>query len=67
MALTRNFRQTVEARAERDPEFRIGLLEEAIEALLRGELDGGKILLRDYVNATLWLRSLAAATRRRSE
>ena len=62
MALTRAFRDTVKDRAARDPEFRVGLLKEAVEALLRGDLDGGKILLRDYVNATIGFEGLAEAT-----
>jgi len=48
MTLTRDFRQTVRARAKRDPAFRNGLLREAIAALLSGELALGKELLRDY-------------------
>ncbi len=52
MALTRNFKETVKARAEREPAFRIGLLQEALEAFLDGNLATGKILLRDYVDAT---------------
>jgi DNA-binding phage protein len=62
MALTRSFMETVKNRAERDSEFRIGLLKEGVEALLRGDLDQGKILLRDYVNATVGFEQLAAAT-----
>jgi DNA-binding phage protein len=64
LALTRSFRETVKARASRDPKFRLGLLEEGIEALLRGELEEGKILLRDYVNATVGFERLAEATRK---
>ncbi|WMS45322.1 transcriptional regulator (plasmid) [Acuticoccus sp. MNP-M23] len=52
MALTRNFKETVKARADRDPAFRIGLLQAALEAFIDGDLAIGKILLRDYVNAT---------------
>ena len=52
MPLTRDFRETVKNRAERDPEFRNGLLAEALEAVVRGELSVAKILLRDYINAT---------------
>ena len=52
MALTKDFRETVKERADRDPEFRKGLLTEAMEAVVRGELDTAKILLRDYINAT---------------
>ncbi len=38
MALTREFKATVAARASRDPAFREALLREAIEALLAGVL-----------------------------
>ncbi|MDJ0685236.1 MAG: transcriptional regulator [Alphaproteobacteria bacterium] len=60
MPLTRKFRETVKARAERDPEFRVGLFREAVEALLSDDLETGKILLRDYVNATVGFETLAA-------
>jgi DNA-binding phage protein len=59
MALTRDFKLTVKARAERDPEFRVALLQEAVEALLHGDTDTGKTLLRDYVNATVGFVQLA--------
>ena len=62
VALTRDFRQTVQARAKRDPAFRQGLLSEAIERLLAGELALGKELLRDYINATVGFPKLAAHT-----
>ena len=48
MALTRNFREIVKERAMRDPEFRIGLLTEAIECVLNDEINVAKVLLRDY-------------------
>lgn len=60
MPLTRSFKDTVKARAERDPEFRFGLFREAVEALLSNDLETGKVLLRDYVNATLGFEALAA-------
>ncbi len=59
MPLTRNFKDTIKARAERDPEFRAGLFSEAIEALLSDDLETGKVLLRDYVNATVGFEALA--------
>jgi ribosomal protein L4 len=37
MALTRDFRETVQARVRNDPEFRSGLLRDAVDALLAGE------------------------------
>ena len=52
MPLTRDFRETVKNRAELDANFRNGLLTQALEAVVRGELDVAKILLRDYINAT---------------
>lgn len=63
MALTRDFRDTVQARAKRDPAFRAGLLTEAIESLLSGEMALGKELLRDYINATVGFPKLAAHTK----
>ena len=62
MALTREFKQTVKARAERDPAFREALLTEAVELLLAGEVDTGKAVLRDYINATIGFEKLAKAT-----
>ena len=59
MALTRSFKDTIKARADRDPAFRVGLFKEAIEALLSDDLETGKLLLRDYVNATVGFDVLA--------
>lgn len=61
MALTRDFRETVKDRADRDPEFRHGLLAEALEAVVRGEIDVAKILLRDYINATVGFEAVGKA------
>ena len=63
MALTRDFRETVQARAKRDPAFRKGLLSGAIESLLAGEVALGKELLRDYVNAVVGFPKLARQTK----
>jgi hypothetical protein len=63
MALTRDFRETVQARVRRDATFRRGLLSEAIESLLSGEVILGKELLRDYINATVGFPKLAARTK----
>ena len=52
MALTRDFKDTVRARAQRDPAFRRALLEEAIGCLLGGEVEVGKVVLRDCIEAT---------------
>ena len=44
MALSRSFKDTVKARADRDPEFRAALLGEAIEAFAAGDANYGKAL-----------------------
>ena len=62
MALTRDFEETVKARAERDVAFRQALLTEATEQLIAGEVEVGKAVLRDYINGTVGFEKLAKAT-----
>ena len=62
MPLTRAFKETVKARLERDPAFRAAMLSEGVEALLAGDVEVGKAVLRDYVNATVGFESLAKTT-----
>src|ERR1700722_7995172 len=62
MALTKDFRETVQARVQRDQKFRRGLLRDAIDALLAGESDLGREILRDYINATVSFPTLAENT-----
>ena len=52
MTLTRDFKKSVLERAQKDSVFKNGLLEEATNELLSGNLEVGKALLRDYINAT---------------
>ena len=59
MPLTREFKDTVKARAARDPEFRKALVNEAVEALLADDFDTAKAILRDYINATVGFDALA--------
>lgn len=59
MALTRDFRDTVMARVKRDPVFRGELIIEATNVLLEGDVETGKGLLRDYLNATESLAAVA--------
>jgi hypothetical protein len=51
MPLTRSFRETVQERARRDVKFRLALLNEAMQALLDGDLEEGHAALRSYNNA----------------
>jgi DNA-binding phage protein len=67
MALTRDFKDTVAARAQRDPRFRATLLMEAINAYLGGDTAAGKAILRDLVNATVGFEELAAEIKKPSK
>ena len=62
MALTRSFKETVQARVLADRKFREALLREGIDAMLGGDVDTGKAILRDYINATVGFTELAEAT-----
>ena len=62
MALTRDFQETIRARAQRDPKFRRELLREGITALVEGDIATAKTILRDYINATPGFTKLADAT-----
>jgi DNA-binding phage protein len=62
MPLTRSFKETVQARAQADPEFREALLTEGLEAFLSGDLESGKAIIRDYINATIGFDNLATVT-----
>ncbi len=59
MALTKSFRETVQKRVKNDPAFRTQLLEEALNCFLEGDINTGKSLLRDYLNATESTRTIA--------
>ena len=63
MALTRDFKETVRDRAQSDLAFRAALLSEAIELLLSGDVETGRALLRDYINATIGFVELAKKSR----
>ena len=62
MSLTRNFKETIQARIKIDPTFREELLKEGVECLLSGEVDTGKAVLRDYINATIGFQELGGLT-----
>jgi len=64
MALTRAFKETVQARIRQDRKYREELLREGVECLLAGDLDTGKAILRDYINATIGFEKLSRLTGR---
>jgi len=59
MGLTRDFRETTYARAQRDGAFRKALLTEAVNAYLSGDESVGKAALKDFINATIGFEKLA--------
>ncbi|MDD1414366.1 transcriptional regulator [Dolichospermum sp. ST_con] len=67
MALTRDSKETVNARIQRDPEFVIALLDEAISLFLNGEPETARLILRDIVNATVGFEQLAIETSKPSK
>lgn len=67
MTLTRDFKQTVIERVERDPDFAKALLDEAATLFLSGEPDSARLILRDLVNATVGFENLAELTRKPSK
>ena len=63
MPLTRDFKETIRARVQRDPKFRKELLREGIESMITGDIAAAKTILRDYINATVGFTEVAEATR----
>lgn len=53
MPLTKLFKDTVKARVECDPAFRVAIFQEALSAFFEGDAALGKSLLRDLVNSTI--------------
>jgi DNA-binding phage protein len=62
MALTRDFKETIQNRVQKDEAFRRELIREGIECMLSGDIQTGKAVLRDYIHATLGFVELADAT-----
>ena len=67
MALTRDFKETVNIRAQNDPKFAAALLDEAIDLFLNGEPGLARLILRDLVNATIGFEKLADKTSKPSK
>jgi len=61
MALTRKFSETVKADLQESAEFRRALLSEALSCMASGDVETGKIVLREYVNGTVGFSQLGAA------
>ncbi len=62
VARTKSFRDLVEQHVKSDSKFAEALLREGIDAMLSGDLDTGKTIMRDYIKATVGFEKLGAAT-----
>ena len=67
MALARDFRETVNKRAQNDPEFAAALLDEAVALFFNGEPEMARLVLRGLVNATIGFERLADETSKPSK
>lgn len=56
---TRPYTDSIRERAEKDPALKEAVLTEAAECFLNGEVDAAKILLHDFVKATIGFEALA--------
>ena len=62
MALTKDFKDLVQQRVAKDQRFAEALLREGIDAMLSGDVETGKTVLRDYIKATVGFEKLGEAT-----
>jgi hypothetical protein len=62
--LTGNVRELIDGYIASDPAFREALIREAVEAMLAGDVETGKTILRDYIKATDGLESSSSSSAR---
>ena len=62
MARTKSFKDLVQQHVKRDKKFAEALLREGVDAMLSGDVDTGKTILRDYIKATVGFEKLGKAT-----
>jgi len=60
-ALTGSVRELIDGYIASDPAFREALIQEAVEAMLSGDVETGKTILRDYIKATDGFEKLGRA------
>jgi DNA-binding phage protein len=62
MAKTKSFSDLVQKNVRADKKFAVALLREGVDALISGDVESGKTILRDYIKATVGFEKLGAAT-----
>jgi len=61
MALTRKHSDTIKRDLQSSAEFRVDLLAETFNCMASGDLETGKIVLREYINGTVGFVTLGGA------
>jgi hypothetical protein len=64
MPLTRDYRETIKENLDRSLVFRREYLRGALESFLEGDVETGKIVLRNYINGTIGFPKLAEVMNR---
>jgi DNA-binding phage protein len=62
MTRSKSFRNLVQKHVKNDKIFAEALLREGVDAMLSGDVETGKTILRDYIKATVGFEKLSAAT-----
>jgi len=62
MAKTKSFKDLVRKHVKADKKFAEALLREGVDAMLSGDVDTGRMILRDYIKATVGFEKLGKAT-----
>ena len=61
MVKTKSFKELVQSQARTDKTFAEALLREGVDAMLSGDMETGKTILRDYIKATVGFEKLGKA------
>ena len=67
MPRSKKFSDLVQQQVKADKKFAAALLREGIDAMLSGDVETGKSLLRDTIKATVGFEQLAGARSRKVE
>ena len=62
MAKTKSFKKLVQGQVKTDKTFAQALLPAGVDAMLSGDIEIGKTILRDYIEATVGFEKLGEAT-----
>src|SRR3981081_3390673 len=62
MAKSRSFKELVQGQVKPDKKCAEALRREGVDAMLSGDIETGKTILRDYIKATVGFEKLGAAT-----